>query len=117
MKEIDLSDIGLYMKALHCSIRWDIIEALREGPKSSDEILAYLDEKAKNINENMENCKGTCEAKGMKKLNKPSLYYHLRELESVGIIQLEEYVPSEHKRAPKKIWKLNLDKLTINFRI
>ncbi len=48
-------------------------------------------------------------------LKKPSLYYHLRELESVGIIKAD-YKPSETKRAPEKVWKLNMEKLTINLK-
>jgi hypothetical protein len=48
-------------------------------------------------------------------LKKPSLYYHLRELEEVGIIELAKFKPSPEKRAPEKVWKLNVEKLTINF--
>ena len=37
------------------------------------------------------------------------------ELESVGIIGAD-YKPSDSNRAPEKVWKLNLDKIIINFR-
>ena len=116
MKEIDLVDIGDYVKALHCGIRWKIIEYLRDEPKSSNEIFNYLVELREKGSEDMNNCKGECKNIIKKDLKKPSLYYHLRELESVGIIKLDEYKPSEQKRAPEKVWKLNIEKLTINLK-
>lgn len=116
MKEIDLSEIGDYVRALHCEIRWKIIEYLRDGPKSSDEIFNHLVELREKISEEMNNCKGECNNKIKKDLKKPTLYYHLRELESVSIIKLDEYKPSEQKRAPEKVWKLNLEKLIINLK-
>ncbi|MFX1450866.1 MAG: ArsR family transcriptional regulator [Promethearchaeota archaeon] len=94
MKEISISEIGPFIKALHCPTRWKIIEFLETGSKSSDEINEYL------IQNDL-------------KLNMPALYYHLRELEAVEIIKLEEYIPSDQNRAPKKIWKLNLKQLNI----
>jgi len=116
MKEIDLSDIGEYVRALHCGIRWKIIEYLRDGPKSSDEIFKYLVEIRDKVSVDINNCEGKCNNVIKKDLKKPTLYYHLRELESVGIIKLDEYKPSEHKRAPEKVWKLNLEKLIINLK-
>ena len=116
MKEIDLSDIGDYVRALHCGIRWKIIEYLRDGPKSSDEIFNHLIELRDKVSEEMNNCKGECKNVIKKNLKKPTLYYHLRELESVEIIKLDEYKPSEQKRAPEKVWKLNMEKLTINLK-
>ena len=113
-KEIDLQNIGTYIKALHCQIRWVIIDILGDGPKSSDEIFNHLKGVSKNINGNNQ-CHGMCGKGDFKNLKKPSLYYHLRELESVGIIE-SDYKPSESKRAPEKVWKLNMDKLTINLK-
>ena len=113
-KEIDLENIGTYIKALHCHIRWVLIDILRDGPKSSEEIFNHL----KSVNENIDgdiHCHGMCGKVDFKDLKKPSLYYHLRELESVGIIKAD-YKPSESKRAPEKIWKLNVEKLTINLK-
>ncbi|MBY9010312.1 MAG: hypothetical protein KGD74_10650 [Candidatus Lokiarchaeota archaeon] len=113
-KEIDLENIGTYIKALHCQIRWVLIDILRDGPKSSMEIYEHL----KNVSENIENnnqCHGMCGKGDFKNLQKPKLYYHLRELESVGIIK-SDYKPSESKRAPEKVWKLNMEKLTINLK-
>lgn len=97
MKEIDITQIAPFIRALHCPTRWKLIEYLQDGPKSSDEIFEFLIQESE-------------------KIKKPALYYHLRELEAVGIIALEEYIPSEQKRAPKKVWRLNMDKLSINLK-
>ncbi|HEY0088267.1 MAG TPA: hypothetical protein VGB37_05450, partial [Candidatus Lokiarchaeia archaeon] len=85
---------------------------LREGPKSSKEIFNYLI----SLRENFKDCKRDCKKKIIKILKKPTLYYHLRELESVGIISLAEFKLSKQNRAPEKIWKLNVDKLVIKLR-
>ncbi|MHA2282851.1 MAG: hypothetical protein ACXAC5_18575 [Promethearchaeota archaeon] len=111
-KEITLNEIEKYIKALHCQIRWVILDYLKEGPKSSDEIFRYLINTKENPDPDENQCKGMCGRGDFKNLKKPSLYYHLRELESVDIIQ-SDYKPSESKRAPEKVWKLNMDKLTI----
>lgn len=114
-KEIDLENIGIYVKALHCQIRWVLIDILREGPKSSDEIFSHL----RNVSAKPgiePQCHGMCGKGDFKDLKKPALYYHLRELESVGIIEAD-FSPSENKRAPEKIWKLNVDKLVFNFKL
>ncbi|MFX1571768.1 MAG: hypothetical protein ACFFB0_03390 [Promethearchaeota archaeon] len=113
-KEIDLENLGTYIKALHCQIRWVLIDILRDGPKSSDEIFSHLKSVSENIDNNIQ-CHGMCGKGDFKDLKKHSLYYHLRELESVGIIEAD-YRPSESKRAPEKVWKLNLDKIVINFK-
>ncbi len=96
MKVIDVTKIGPFIRALHCPTRWKIIELLQEGPKSSDDIYQEL-------------------SKENKDLKKPTLYYHLRELESVEIIGLDEYKPSDQGRAPEKVWKLLIEKLNIDF--
>ena len=114
-KEIDISEIANYVKVLHCGIRWKIIEILQEGSKSSDEIFKILKESNPSADKNPEQCQGQCKQDSYENLKKHSLYYHLRELESVGIIELDTYKPSEENRAPEKVWKLNLDKLVINF--
>ncbi|MHA1913478.1 MAG: hypothetical protein ACW986_09290 [Promethearchaeota archaeon] len=114
-KEITLNEIEKYIKALHCHIRWVIIDYLKEEPKSSEEIFIYLKDMNKNLDSDENRCKGMCEKGDFNNLKKPSLYYHLRELESAGIIQ-SNYKPSESKRAPEKIWKLNMEKLIINLK-
>ena len=111
-KEIDIRDVGKYLKALHCSIRWDIIEILRNGPKSSEVIFNLLTEKVNTTKEqDDQECEGIClQGKG-RDIQKPTLYYHLRELESVKII---ESTLKKKKGAPEKVWKLNIKKLAIN---
>ena len=42
MKEVKLTEIAPFIKALHCPTRWKIIEFLQTGPKSSEEIYAFL---------------------------------------------------------------------------
>lgn len=114
-KEIDLNEVIPYFKALHCDIRWEIIRVLKDKPKSSDEIFNILTESNSKLSNNNHKCDGKCKAGPIENLKKPSLYYHLRELEGVGIIEVVNLKPSEHGRAPEKVWKLNLDKLVINF--
>jgi hypothetical protein len=113
-KEIDLENIGTYIKALHCQIRWVLIDILRDGPKSSLEIYEHLKDVSENFDSSNQ-CHGMCGKGDFKDLQKPKLYYHLRELESAGIIK-SEYKPSESKRAPEKVWMLNMEKLTINLK-
>jgi len=115
-KEIDLSEIANYAKALHCGIRWKIIEILKEGSKSSDEIFIILKRQKIPQDDNPKECQGKCKEHTYENLKKPSLYYHLRELEKVGIIELDEYISSKEGRAPEKVWKLNINKLIINFK-
>jgi hypothetical protein len=113
-KEIDLENIGTYIKALHCQIRWVLIDILGDGPKTSEEILNHLKDVSDNTDSNSQ-CHGMCGKGDFKNLQKPTLYYHLRELESVGIIGSENK-PSGGKGAPEKVWKLNMQKLTINLK-
>ncbi len=117
-KEIELNEIGSYLKALHCQIRWEIIEVLKTGPKTVDQIMETLLRLQEELQNNVkDNCKGTCQNGQGRKIKKPTLYYHLRELESVGIIEVAKLQETEHKRAPEKVWKLNIDKLVINFKL
>lgn len=116
-KEIDISEIANYVKALHCGIRWKLIEILQDGPKSSDEIFQILTESNLSSDNNPKECQGRCNQDSYEDLKKPSFYYHLRELEKVGIIELDKYQPSKEGRAPEKVWKLNIDKLIINFKV
>ena len=113
--EINLDDVGPYMSALHCGIRWTIIEILQDGSKSSDEIFKILKDIEDKDHLEREKYYGRCKKDSFENLQKQSLYYHLRELESVGIIVLAEYKTSIEGRAPEKVWKLNLEKLIINF--
>jgi DNA-binding transcriptional ArsR family regulator len=66
--------------------RHSIIEALLEGEKSTNELYQYL------------------ESKGYS-LPRTTLYYHLSELESAGIIEHAGYKETGGG-APEKVWKL-----------
>lgn len=113
-KEIDIKDIGKYLKALHCSIRWDIIEILRNGPKSSEVIFNLLTEEVNTIKrQDDQECEGICLRGKGRDIKISTLYYHLRELESVKII---ESTLKKKKGAPEKVWKLNIEKLSINLK-
>ncbi len=92
--EITLNEIKRYARALHCPTRWRIIHLLGEGEKSTGEIRKHLD----NI------CHPTGEQ---------NLYYHLSELSSAGIIEVARY-QEEGGGAPEKVWKLAMEKITIN---
>ena len=74
------------MRALHCPTRWDIIKALQDGSKSSDQIYNIIEEKSK--------------------MQKPAFYYHLRELEAVGIIGLDVCVSLKRQGYRVKLRKV-----------
>ncbi len=116
IKEIGIDETYEYMKALHYSIKWIIIKILKEGPLSSIEIHQKLNKIIKDNKEKEDLSQNLCDGRDGKRLKKCSLYYHLRELESVNIIKLEGYRASEQGKAPEKIWKLNIEKLIINFK-
>jgi len=46
---------------------------------------------------------------------RPNLYYHLSELQNAGIIEVAEY-REEGGGAPEKVWRLAIDKITINLK-
>ncbi len=75
-----------YIKALHCPTRWDIIEIIGDGEKSTKEIRKELE---------------ILRAE----LTSSNLYYHLSELKDAGIIKVSEY-REEGGGAPEKVWKL-----------
>ncbi|MBN1803360.1 MAG: winged helix-turn-helix transcriptional regulator [Candidatus Lokiarchaeota archaeon] len=106
MKEIDFSDFVNFAKALHCQSRYLIVEFLRSGPKTSDQLYKLMKESKIQAGK----CKGECKNQINQNMKKPAFYYHLRELESAGIIELQDYKPSEKKKAPKKVWRLKIDK-------
>lgn len=93
-KRISLQKIRQYARALHCPTRWKIIRFLSTGNQSTSEIEKFL--------KNESHMTG-----------KPNLYYHLSELNSVGIIEVAEY-REEGRGAPEKVWKLAIEKLVIN---
>ncbi len=116
----DISEFAKFSKALHCPSRWVVVDILRSGPKSSDEIYTIMQEQIEgrdkspdNIEKLKDNCNGECKHEMKKMLSKPSFYYHLRELESAGIIEFHEFKPSASKKAPEKVWKLKIEKFFI----
>ncbi|MBD3194491.1 MAG: helix-turn-helix domain-containing protein [Candidatus Lokiarchaeota archaeon] len=115
-REINLNEIEGYIKALHCPIRWDIIRVINEEPKTSEQIYEIL----KNIDNKKlvksENCKGKCFHSHHKNLKKPTLYYHLRELESAGLIEGNKMVDKEGSISKEKQWELTIESLKINFK-
>ena len=115
MKEIDISEFTSFAKALHCPNRWKIVDCLRTGPKSSDELFEFLKEARKQMKECSEKGNGACQDQNLKALNKPAFYYHLRALEDAGIIALHEYRPTENRKAPEKVWKLKIDKFFVKY--
>jgi len=83
-----------YLRALHCPTRWEIIKFIGEDRKSTSEVLEALQ---------------TSEGY----LSRPSLYYHLSELEGAGIIEVAEY-REVGGGAPEKVWKLKKKEIKIN---
>ena len=83
-----------YVQALHCTIRWTIIQFIGEGKKGTKEIHNSLAERGE-------------------KLTSSGLYYHLAELKNAGIIEVAEY-KEEGGGAPEKIWRLKTKKIIID---
>jgi DNA-binding transcriptional ArsR family regulator len=83
-----------YFRALHCPTRWTIIRIIGEDEKSSGEILDGLKEAGES-------------------LARSSLYYHLSELETAGIIELAQYREAGGG-APEKVWKLKTREIRVN---
>jgi DNA-binding transcriptional ArsR family regulator len=120
-KEIGLDNIEVYIKALHCPIRWDIIKILRDEPKTSDQIYRILKNAQKLQSGSLETpheekCNGMCLHANHKNLKKPTLYYHLRELEGAGIIEGKKLIDEKGNKLKKKQWELTLKSLTVKLK-
>jgi ArsR family transcriptional regulator, cadmium/lead-responsive transcriptional repressor len=86
--------IQKYIHALHCPTRWEIIDAIGSGERSTKEI--YDDLKL-----------------GEAGMTFAGLYYHLSALKGAGIIELASY--REVKGGtPEKVWKLKTTKIVID---
>jgi DNA-binding transcriptional ArsR family regulator len=83
-----------YFKALHCPIRWEIIGIIGEEQKGTNEIYEELSERGES-------------------LARSSLYYHLSELRSAGIIEVANY-REEGGGAPEKVWSLKTKEINID---
>lgn len=116
-KEINLNDIEIYIKALHCPIRWDIINIIKDTPKTSEEIYEIL--KKANTGQPFQSgkCAGRCLSAHHKNLKKPTLYYHLRELENAGLIKGKKVIDEEGTISKEKEWSLTVEALKINFKV
>jgi len=67
-----MRSIRKYIQALHCPTRWDIIDCIGTGQKSSKEIYEEL-------------------KLGEAGMTFPGLYYHLSALKGAGIIELGKF--------------------------
>jgi DNA-binding transcriptional ArsR family regulator len=86
--------IHRYIQALHCPTRWEIIDAIGSGEKSTKEIYEELE-------------------LGMLGMTFAGLYYHLSALKRAGIIELASY--REVKGGtPEKVWKLKTTRIVID---
>jgi DNA-binding transcriptional ArsR family regulator len=86
--------IHRYIQALHCPTRWEIIDAIGFGEKSTKEIYEDLQ-------------------LGEAGMTFAGLYYHLSALKRAEIIELASY--REVKGGtPEKVWKLKTTKIVIN---
>jgi len=83
-----------YFKALHCPIRWDLIAIIGQEPKGTNDIYKEL-------------------LKRGETLAKSSLYYHLGELRTAGIIEVSDY-REEGGGAPEKVWMLKTTEIHID---
>jgi len=92
--KVGLKEINSFIRALHCPTRWKIIEILADGAKGTGEISRELKKDSEDV-------------------SKPSLYYHLSELEEVGIIGVSNY-REVGGGAPEKIWKLKTSQVIID---
>ena len=118
-KEIGLDDIEDYIRALHCPIRWDIIKIIKNAPKTSEQIYKTLKQvelikKASNEQKGEKKCNGMCFHANHRNLKKPTLYYHLRELENAGIIEGKKILDENGTILKEKEWELTVKTLTIN---
>lgn len=89
-----LKPIQGYIQALHCPTRWEIIDAIGSGEKSTKEIYEEL-------------------RLGEAGMTFAGLYYHISALKRAGIIELASY--REVKGGtPEKVWKLKITKIIID---
>ncbi|MDI3502434.1 MAG: hypothetical protein PWR09_559 [Archaeoglobi archaeon] len=94
IKSRNFENFRRIMKALHCPTRWMIIECLKDGAKSTKEIL-------------------DCLLKKDEAITLTGLYYHLSELRNAGIIEIAGY-KEEGGGAPQKVWRLKVRKVEIS---
>ena len=86
--------IQRYIQALHCPTRWEIIDAIGSGEKSTKEIYEEL-------------------KLGEAGMTFAGLYYHLSALKHAGIIELASYREVKGG-SPEKVWKLKTTRIIID---
>jgi DNA-binding transcriptional ArsR family regulator len=89
-----LKGILRYIHALHCPTRWDIIDCIGTGQKSSKEIYDDL----------------LFAEAGM---SLAGLYYHLSALRKAGIIEIASFRETKGG-IPEKVWRLKTTKIVID---
>jgi len=82
------------IQALHCPTRWEIIDAIGSGEKSTKEIYEEL-------------------KLGEAGMTFAGLYYHLSALKRAEIIELASYREVKGG-SPEKVWKLKTTKIVID---
>lgn len=80
--------------ALRFPTRWQIIEFIGEGARSTGDIYEYLLEDGE-------------------ELSKSGLYYHLSALKKASIIEVAQYI-EEGGGAAEKVWKLRTGKIVFD---
>lgn len=89
-----MKSIRKYIHALHCPTRWDIIDCIGTGQKSSKEIYDELKLAEAGI-------------------SLAGLYYHLAALRKAGIIEVASFRETQGG-IPEKVWKLKTTKIVID---
>ncbi len=89
-----MKSIRKYIHALHCPTRWDIIDCIGAGQRSSKEIYDELELAEAGI-------------------SLAGLYYHLSALRKAGIIEVASYRGTQGG-IPEKVWKLKTTKIVID---
>lgn len=89
-----MRSIRKYIQALHCPTRWDIIDCIGTGQKSSKEIYEEL-------------------KFGEAGISLAGLYYHLSALKGAGIIEVSSFRETKGG-IPEKVWRLKTTKIVIN---
>jgi len=89
-----MRSIRKYIQALHCPTRWDILDCIRTGQKSSKEIYKEL-------------------KLGEAGMTFAGLYYHLSALKGASIIEVASFRETTGA-IPEKVWRLKTTKIVID---
>ena len=92
-KSSKMDKVQMLTRALSCPCRWRIFHILGKKEKDTNKIYEELKKQGE-------------------KFSKQGLYYHLSELEKVGLVTVVGY--KDQKGAPLKIWKLAKHKIVLD---